>query len=68
MWELLAMSAWILVFFIDVYARYEIQFGSVAAFTTFAVFVSAGIGSWFGGFLAGRWGRTTLAVLLIHFR
>jgi MFS family permease len=65
MWELFAMAAWILVFFVDVFKFYEIQSGSAAAFMTFAVFVSGGVGSWLGGYLADRWGRTNTTILLM---
>ena len=54
MWELFAMYAWILIFFIEVFNIHNIELGSAAAFVTFAVFVAGGIGSWFGGILADR--------------
>ena len=65
MWELFAMAAWILIFFIDVFDFHEIELGSAAAFVTFAVFVAGGIGSWLGGILADRWGRTNTTILLL---
>ena len=58
MWELFAMYAWILIFFIDVLNFHNIELGSTAAFITFAIYAAGGIGSWFGGILADRWGRT----------
>ncbi|NIW43203.1 MAG: MFS transporter [candidate division Zixibacteria bacterium] len=65
MWELFAMSAWILVFFVDLFALHGTQIRSAAAFATFAVFVFGGIGSWFGGWLADQWGRTNTTILLM---
>jgi MFS family permease len=65
MWELFAMSAWILVFFGEVFDLHGIQLESAAAFMTFAVFVSGGIGSWAGGILADKWGRTNTTILLM---
>jgi len=59
------MAAWILVFFVDVFTFYGIQSGSAAAFMTFAVFVSGGVGSWLGGYLADLWGRTNTTILLM---
>jgi MFS family permease len=65
MWELFAMYAWILLFFIDVLDLHQIALGSTAAFITFAVYAAGGIGSWFGGILADRWGRTNTTILLM---
>jgi MFS family permease len=65
MWELFAMYAWILIFFIDVLDFHNIDLGSAAAFITFAVAVAGGIGSWLGGILADRWGRIKTTILLM---
>jgi MFS family permease len=65
MWELFAMYAWILLFFIDVLNIHEIELGAAAAFITFSVYAAGGIGSWFGGILADRWGRTNTTILLM---
>lgn len=65
MWELFAMSAWILIFFVDVFAHHEIELVSAAAFTTFAVFAAGGFGSWLGGYLGDRWGRTNTTISLM---
>lgn len=65
MWELFAMSAWILVFFIDVFAYHNVRLGSAAAFTTFAIFVFGGIGSWIGGYFGDSWGRMNTTILLM---
>jgi len=65
MWELFAMYAWILLFFIDVINFYEIGLGAAASFAVFVVYASGGIGSWIGGILADRWGRTNTTILLM---
>ncbi len=65
MWELFAMSAWILIFFVDVYAYHDVQLASAAALTTFGIFLSGGVGSWLGGYLGDRWGRTNTTILLM---
>jgi MFS family permease len=65
MWELFAMYTWILIFFIDVLNFHEVELGVAAAYITFAVSVAGAIGSWFGGILADRWGRTNTTILLL---
>jgi MFS family permease len=68
MWELYAMWAWFAAFFAEVLARHG--FGDPrrgAAFAAFAVIGVGAIGSWVGGLLGDRWGRTratALAMLL----
>jgi len=65
MWEIFAMYAWILLFFVDVFNFYEIGFAGAASFAVFVVYVSGAIGSWLGGILADRWGRTNTTILLL---
>ena len=65
MWELFAMYTWILIFFIDVLNFHEVELGVAVAYITFAVSIAGAIGSWFGGILADRWGRTNTTILLL---
>ena len=58
MWELFAMYAWFLVFFSEALVVRGAQVGSSAAYATFAVIAIGGLGSWVGGILGDRWGRT----------
>jgi len=58
MWELFAMYAWFLVFFSDELVARGGSVGSAAAYATFAVIAIGGLGSWVGGVLGDRWGRT----------
>jgi MFS family permease len=58
MWELFAMYAWFLVFFSEALASRGASIGSAAAYATFAVIAIGGLGSWVGGILGDRWGRT----------
>jgi len=58
MWELFAMYAWFLVFFSDELVARGASVGSAAAYATFAVIAVGGLGSWSGGILGDRWGRT----------
>jgi MFS family permease len=66
MWELFAMWAWFLVFFGDALAVKGSESGVSAAYATFAVIGVGAIGSWVGGILGDRWGRTnTTAVMMM---
>ena len=65
MWELFAMSAWILLFFVNVFNFHGIEFIAAAPFVVFMVHVFGGIGSWLGGVLADRWGRTNTTILFM---
>jgi len=65
MWELFAMSAWFVIFFADALRARELSVGSFAAFATFGVFLSGGLGCWLGGVMADRWGRTWTTILLM---
>ena len=67
MWELFAMYAWFLVFFSDELVARGGSVGSAAAYATFAVIAIGGLGSWVGGVLGDRWGRTrtTAAMMAI---
>jgi MFS family permease len=58
MWELFAMYAWFLVFFSEELVTRGASVGSSAAYATFAVIAIGGLGSWVGGILGDRWGRT----------
>jgi MFS family permease len=58
MWELFAMYAWFLVFFSEALVVRGVPVGSSAAYATFAVIAIGGLGSWAGGILGDRWGRT----------
>jgi MFS family permease len=65
MWELFAAYAWFLVFFSEVLAARGVSVGSAAAHTTFAFIAIGGLGSWVGGIMGDRWGRTrTTAVMM----
>lgn len=65
MWEYFGLAAWFLVFFGDALLAQGISAGSTAAFATFGVFVSGGFGSWVGGIMADRWGRTKTTILMM---
>jgi MFS family permease len=65
MWELFALYAWILVFFLEVLKVQGVGTVTTAAFATFAMFVVGAIGSWVGGYLADRWGRTNTTILML---
>src|SRR5829696_7994071 len=58
MWELFAMYAWFLVFFSDELVARGGSVGSAAAYATFAVIATGGLGYRVGGVLGDRWGRT----------
>jgi len=65
MWELFAMVAWFVVFFADALRARGLSVGSIAAFVTFGVFLAGGLGSWLGGVIADRWGRTRTTILMM---
>jgi MFS family permease len=65
MWELFAMAAWILLFFGEAFELHGLRSNSAPAFATFVVFAVGAVGSWLGGFLADRWGRTNTTILLM---
>jgi MFS family permease len=66
MWELFAMWAWFHVFFGDVLREGGSAPGSAAAYATFAVIGIGAVGSWVGGILGDRWGRSnTTAVMMM---
>lgn len=65
MWELFAMAAWFLIFFGDhLEAKDEIAL-PLAALVTFVVIAVGALGSWVGGFIADRWGRTNFTALML---
>jgi MFS family permease len=65
MWELFAIYAWFLVFFSDEPVARGGSVGSTAAYATFAVIAVGGVGSWVGGILGDRWGRTKTTTLMM---
>lgn len=65
MWELFAMYAWILVLFNEVLSVHEVANPSLAAYVTFIIFAAGGLGSWLGGVLSDRWGRTNTTILML---
>jgi MFS family permease len=65
MWELFAMYAWFLVFFSEALETRGASVGSAAAYATFAVIAIGGLGSWVGGILGDRWGRTKTTTLMM---
>jgi len=65
MWELFAMSAWILLFFVEAFKFHGITLVAAAPIAVFLVHFFGGIGSWFGGLLADRWGRTNTTILMM---
>lgn len=58
MWELFAMAAWFLIFFGDHLESGGEDVLPDAAFVTFFVIAVGAVGSWAGGFISDRWGRT----------
>lgn len=64
MWELYAMWGWFAAFFADVLADHAVQDPRRgAAFAAFAVIAIGALGSWTGGILSDRYGRTQAASL-----
>lgn len=65
MWELFAMAAWFLIFFGDHLSDKGEAALPLAAFVTFVVIAMGAVGSWAGGFIADRWGRTNFTILML---
>lgn len=65
MWELFAMAAWFLIFFGDHLTAGGEDALPLAAFVTFVVIAMGAVGSWVGGFIADRWGRTNFTALML---
>jgi MFS family permease len=65
MWELFAMAAWFLVFFGDHLIGEGEQALPTAAYVTFVVIAVGAAGSWAGGVVADRWGRTNFTALML---
>ncbi len=65
MWELFAMAAWFLIFFGDHLVALGQPALPHAAFVTFVVIAMGAAGSWAGGFIADRWGRTNFTALML---
>jgi MFS family permease len=64
MWELYAMWAWFVAFYVAVLAEHGAPAPErAAAFATFGVIAAGGIGCWAGGVLGDRWGRTRTTAL-----
>lgn len=65
MWELVAMYAWFLVFFSDHLGAKGATPLPLAAFVTFAVMALGFPGSWVAGLISDRWGRTSVAMVML---
>jgi MFS family permease len=65
MWELFAMYAWFLTFFSAKLVTQGRSAGPAAAYATFAVVAAGAMGSWAGGILGDRWGRTRTTALML---
>jgi len=65
MWELFAMYAWFVVFFSDALVSRGASVSSSAAYATFAVIAIGSLGSWVGGILGDRWGRTRTTAMMM---
>lgn len=65
MWELFAMAAWFLVFFRDHLVGIGEEPLPQAAFVTFAAIAMGSVGSWLGGIVADRWGRTKFTMTML---
>lgn len=65
MWELFAMAAWFLIFFGDHLEAGGEDVLPEAAFVTFLVIAMGAVGSWAGGFISDRWGRTNFTALML---
>lgn len=65
MWELYAMWAWFLVFFSEALSNRGGALGPAAAYATFAVIGTGGLGCLAGGVLGDRWGRTKTTALMM---
>jgi MFS family permease len=65
MWELFAMAAWFLIFFGDHLEASGEDALPMAAFITWVVITVGAVGSWVGGLVADRWGRTNFTALML---
>jgi MFS family permease len=65
MWELFAMAAWFLIFFGDHLEASGEEALPLAAFITWIVITMGAAGSWIGGYVADRWGRTNFTALML---
>jgi MFS family permease len=65
MWELFAMVVWFAVFFAAALEERGLPVGSRAVFAAFAVILMGSPGSWLGGVIGDRWGRTRATGLMM---
>lgn len=65
MWELFAMYAWFLVFFTEHLAATDVPAFPTAAIATFVVIGMGSIGSFVGGVMSDRWGRSSTTIVML---
>ena len=65
MWELFAMYAWFLVFFTEHLAATDVPAFPTAAIVTFVVIGMGSIGSFVGGVMSDRWGRSSTTIVML---
>lgn len=65
MWELFAMYAWFLVFFTEHLADSDVPAFPTAAIATFVVIGMGSIGSFVGGVMSDRWGRSSTTIVML---
>jgi MFS family permease len=65
MWELFAMIVWFAVFFAAALEARGLPVGSRAVLAAFVVITMGSLGSWLGGVIGDRWGRTRVTSLMM---